>query len=347
MSPTLPWPNHDHKDGQIGNLQGSHPGPKPLKSLESKGMVQQRLSLTTGSIITFLGHTKVMILMKNLLTIPMACPFKANLIHKVFILIRFDPYAEAKAPAVSPVCLQSDPSLRHPDEKNALYAGEGHMPKLVTESCVVEGIPDPRSNDRTVLQQIYDPKSHSDAQDVLPPGPTLRSSPPRDRKSRSVSVSKRGVFNTTRPASFARSVISKVQTGCAKEQLKSCLQTTPHKQKGSTARNKSPLHPPQVDVSKPVATPVPPDVDMSSRKPKNNVDADIVDLVQKFCKEEKEQETLMKTEINDAVHKWCSLYPAAHQARIASFKFRCRISSTICFLVAVGSLLEHLGPPTL
>ena len=30
--------------------------------------------------------------------------------------------------------------------------------------------------------------------------------------------------------------ISQVQGGCAKEQLKSCLQTTPHKQKGSTAR---------------------------------------------------------------------------------------------------------------
>ena len=87
---------------------------------------------------------------------------------------------------------------------------------------------------------------------------------------------------------------------------------------------------------------MPPDVDMSPRKPRGNqVDADIVDLVKKFSKEEKEQEALMKNEINDAVHKWCSLYPKAHQERIAyvAFKFMCRISSTICFLVAAYRLL--------
>lgn len=138
--------------------------------------------------------------------------------------------------------------------------------------------------------------------------------------------------------------ISKSQFGNAKEQLKSCLQTTPHKQKGNTARNKSNLHSLQVDVSKPVATPVPPDVGMSPRKPDNNsVDADIVDLVEKISTEEKEEEALMKAEINDAVHKWCSLLPAAHQTRIAyiAFKFTCRISSTICFLVAAYRLLAR------
>ena len=80
---------------------------------------------------------------------------------------------------------------------------------------------------------------------------------------------------------------------------------------------------------------------MSPCKPKNQVDVDIVDLVKKLSKEEKEQETLMKTEINDAVHKWCATYPAAHQMRVAhvAFKFRCRISSIICFLVAAYRLL--------
>ena len=49
----------------------------------------------------------------------------------------------------------------------------------------------------------------------------------------------------------------------------------------------------------------------------------------------------MKTEINDAIHKWCATYPPAHQIRVAhiAFKFRCRISSTICFLVAAYRLL--------
>ena len=143
----------------------------------------------------------------------------------------------------------------------------------------------------------------------------------------------------------ARSVsptISKIQAGQAKDQLKSWLQTTPHKLKSNIARNKNHGHSLQVDVSKPVVTPVPPHIDMSPRKPKESqVDADIVDLVKKFSKEEKVQEALMKTKINDAVHKWCATYPAAHQMRIAhvAFKFRCRISSTICFLVAAYTLL--------
>lgn len=59
-------------------------------------------------------------------------------------------------------------------------------------------------------------------------------------------------------------------------------------------------------------------LDMSPRKPsKNRVDDDIVDLVEKISREEKEEEALMKAEINDAVHKWCSLLLAAHQTRIA------------------------------
>ena len=95
--------------------------------------------------------------------------------------------------------------------------------------------------------------------------------------------------------------------------MKSWLQTTPHKLKSNIARNKNHGHSLQVDVSKPVVTPAPPDIDMSPRKSKESqVDADIVDLVKKFSKEEKVQEALMKTEINDAVHKWCATYPAAH-----------------------------------
>ena len=60
-------------------------------------------------------------------------------------------------------------------------------------------------------------------------------------------------------------------------------------------------------------------------------------------KEEQEEETSMKDEINDAVNKWCSSLPDAHQTRIAhiAFKFRRRISSTICFLVAAYRLLAR------
>ena len=81
---------------------------------------------------------------------------------------------------------------------------------------------------------------------------------------------------------------------------------------------------------------------MSPCKPKDRqVDVDFVDLVTKLSKEEKGQEILMKTEINDAIHKWCATYPPAHQIRVAhiAFKFSSRISSTICFLVAAYRLL--------
>ena len=345
-SPTLPWPNHDLKDMQVGNPQGSHLSDKPFRSLES----EVGGPTTVVAVSKQRNHPSGVCEGDDLDEEPAKdhndMPSQGQPNPKGCRPGLVKPHAEVKALVVPLTGQVSEFSPMHPDAKNTLYAGGKHMPKLVTaESCVVEGIPDPRSNDNTELQQMCDPKLQSDAQEVLPPGPTLRSSPPRERKSRSVSVNKRGCVNKTRPASFARSVsptISKVQVGHAKEQLKSCLQTTPHKQKGNTARNKNHIHSSQVDVSKPVATPVPPDVEMSPRKPKNNhVDADIVDLAQKFSKEEKEQEALMKTEINDAVHKWCSLYPAAHQARIAyvAFKFRYRISSTICFLVAAYRLL--------
>ena len=93
-------------------------------------------------------------------------------------------------------------------------------------------------------------------------------------------MNKRGSTNKTRPASFARSVsptISKLQAGQTKDHMKSLLQTTPHKQKSNITRNKNHGHAPQVDVLKPVATPVPPDVDMSPCKPKDrHVDVDFV-----------------------------------------------------------------------
>ena len=80
------------------------------------------------------------------------------------------PHVEVKA-LVAPHAGQfSELSPIHPDTKNTLYAGGKLVPKLVTaESCVVDGIPDPRSNDNTELQQMCDLKLQSDAQEVLPP----------------------------------------------------------------------------------------------------------------------------------------------------------------------------------
>ena len=52
-------------------------------------------------------------------------------------------------------------------------------------------------------------------------------------------------------------------------------------------------HAPQVDVLKPVATPVPPDVDMSPCKPQDrHVDVDFVDLVTNLAKRRKNKKFL-------------------------------------------------------
>ena len=339
MSPTLPWPKHDLQSFQVDDQQSGHLGDRIYRPLEtatddSKPVIADSRPHSNGRGLDDEPAKGI----KGLLPESQPDPKSSQ-------LGVIKPHVEGQVSSAPNVDLGCQPSPVQLDNRNALYVGEKLMPKLVTaESCVGEGIPGPQSNDNLEVQLCH-PDMQPAAQNVLPPGAMSRSPPPRERKSRSVSVNKRGCANKTRPASFARSVsptISKIQVGQTKDQMKSLLQTTPHKQKSNIARNKNHGHLLQVDVSKPVATPVPPDVDMSPRKPKDHqVDVDIVDLVKKLSKEEKEQETLMKTEINDAVHKWCATYPAAHQMRVAhvAFKFRCRISSTICFLVAAYRLL--------
>ena len=338
-SPTLPWPRHDLQSCQVEGQQGSHLSdriyrPPEAETDETKPVAADRRSYNNGRGLDNDTDKDI----KGLL--PDNQPdSKSSQLGEV------KPHVEGQVSSAPNFDQGSQLALAQFNNQSALYVGEKPMPKLVTaESCVGEGILDPRSNDNLEGQGCY-PDMQVAAQNVLPPGAVSRSPPPRERKSRSMSVSKRGCTNKTRPASFARSVsptISKIQAGQTKDQIKSLLQTTPHKQRSNISRNKNHGLLSQVDVSKPVITPVPPDVDMSPRKPKDHqVDADIVDLVTKLSKEEKERETLMKTEINDAVHKWCATYPAAHQIRVAhvALKFRCRISSTICFLVAAYRLL--------
>ena len=339
MSPTRPWPKHDLQSCQVDDQQSGHLSdriyrPPEAETDETKPVAADRRPYNNGRGLDNDADKDI----KGL--------FPDNQIDsKSSQLGEVKPHVEGQVSSAPNFDLGSQPSPAQFNNQSALYVGEKPMPKLVTaESCVGEGILDPRSNDNLEGQGCH-PDMQVAAQNVLPPGAVSRSPPPRERKSRSVSVSKRGCTNKTRPASFARSVsptISKIQAGQTKDQIKSLLQTTPHKQRSNISRNKNHGLLSQVDVSKPVTTPVPPDVDMSPCKPKDHqVDADIVDLVTKLSKEEKEQETLMKTEINDAVHKWCATYPAAHQIRVAhvAFKFRCRISSTICFLVAAYRLL--------
>ena len=78
--------------------------------------------------------------------------------------------------------LGGQPSPAQLENGSALYVGEKLMPKLVTaESCVSEGIPDPRSNDILEVQLCH-PDKQVATQNVLPPGPVSRSPPPRERK---------------------------------------------------------------------------------------------------------------------------------------------------------------------
>ena len=71
---------------------------------------------------------------------------------------------------------------------------------------------------------------------------------------------------------------------------------------------------------------------MSPYNPKDHqVNAGIIDLVKKFSKEEKEQETLMKTEINDTVNKRCATYPAAHQIKLHTLLSSLDVGSHLLF----------------
>ena len=338
MSPTLPWPKQDLQSGQADDQNSRFSDricrPRETKTDDTKPVCADSRPHDNGRRVDEEPAKSIKVLASG------NQPDPKN--SQVGVI---KPQVEVQDSSAPNDDLGGQPLPAQVENKCALYVGEKPMPKLVTaESCVSEGIPDPQSNDNFEVQSSH-PDKQIASQNVLPPCPVPRSPPPRERKSRSVSVNKRGYTNKTRPASFARSVsptISKMQAGQTKDQMKSLLQTTPHKQKSNITRNKNHGHVPQVDVLKPVATPVPPDVDMSPCKPKDyRVDVDFVDLVTKLSKEEKEQEILMKAEINDAVHKWCATYPTAHQIRVAhiAFKFRCRISSTICFLVAAYRLL--------
>ena len=337
-SPTLPWPKHDLQSCQVGD-QNSHFSDRICKPIETKtddtkpGITDSK-PFSNGSKVDCEPAKSTNVLSPDNQPDP-----KSSQVGVI------KPQVEGQFSSAPENSLSGQPSPAQSENRCALYVGEKLMSKLVTaESCVSEGIPDPQSSGNFEVQSRH-PDQQVATQNVLPPGPMSRSPPPRERKSRSVSVNKRGSTNKTRPASFARSVsptISKLQAGQTKDHMKSLLQTTPHKQKSNITRNKNHGHAPQVDVLKPIVTPVPPDVDMSPCKPKDRqVDVDFVDLVTKLSKEEKEQEILMKTEINDAIHKWCATYPPAHQIRVAhiAFKFRSRISSTICFLVAAYRLL--------
>ena len=338
MIPTLPWPKHDLQSCQVGD-QNSHFSDRICKPIETKtddtkpGIADSK-PFCNGSKVDCEPAKSTNVLSPDNQPDP-----KSSQVGVI------KPQVEGQFSSAPENSLSGQPSPAQSENRCALYVGEKLMSKLVTaESCVSEGIPDPQSSGNFEVQSRH-PDQQVATQNVLPPGPMSRSPPPRERKSRSASVNKRGSTNKTRPASFARSVsptISKLQAGQTKDHMKSLLQTTPHKQKSNITRNKNHGHAPQVDVLKPIATPVPPDVDMSPSKPKDRqVDVDFVDLVTKLSKEEKEQEILMKTEINDAIHKWCATYPPAHQIRVAhiAFKFRSRISSTICFLVAAYRLL--------
>ena len=153
MSPTLPWPNHDHKDIQVGNPQGCHLRDKPFRSLESKG------DGPTAAVINsrYRNHPPGTCECDDVDEEPAddtnGRPIQSQPHPKGVHPGPVQPQAEVKAPAFPPACQQSGSSPMPPDTMSALYAGEGHMPKLVTaESCVVEGIPDPRSNDNAELQ---------------------------------------------------------------------------------------------------------------------------------------------------------------------------------------------------
>ena len=170
MSPTLPWPNREHKDIQGVNQQGSHLGDKPSRSVES--VVKNLTVLVAGS--RHGNHSPEVCndddFDEEPDNAPNGMPAQCQLHPKECRPGLAKPTIDEKT-RVAPLAGQSSEfKTIHPDNNNILYAGERHMPKLVTaDSCVVEGIPDPRNDDYAVQQQTCDSKLRSDAQEVLPP----------------------------------------------------------------------------------------------------------------------------------------------------------------------------------
>lgn len=186
MSPTLPWPNHDRGNAQVGNPEGNHVHDRPCRSLESKSNSPAAAIIDSQSRDRHPGiHGR-----EDVDEEPTTTTIQSQPHQKGSHPGQVQPQADTRQHDFPPACQKSVPSPPlSEDTRGALYSGGGQVPKLVTaESCAAEGIPDPRNNDSNELQHMYDLSLQSDAQEVLLPGPTLRRSA-RERKSRSVSVS--------------------------------------------------------------------------------------------------------------------------------------------------------------
>ena len=145
---------------------------------------------------------------------------------------------------------------------------------------------------------------------------------------------------------LARSVsptITKTQNKMCQSKLQVCLQAQTSSKK-RLPRNKHLFQSLRIDVSKAVKVPVPPDQDMSPKRPiLNSIDQNIVDLAAQISKEEAEHETGMKAQVGDAVGKWCGGLHFAHQQRIAhvALKFLRHISPTISLIASTFRLLAR------
>ena len=152
MSPTLPWPNHDRGNAQVGNPEGNHVHDRPCRSLESKSNSPEAAIIDSQSRDRHPGiHGR-----EDVDEEPTTTTIQSQPHQKGSHPGQVQPQADTRQHDFPPACQKSVPSPPlSEDTRGALYSG-GQVPKLVTaESCAAEGISDPRNNDSNELQHMY------------------------------------------------------------------------------------------------------------------------------------------------------------------------------------------------
>ena len=262
ISPTLPWPKHDLQSCQVYDQQSGHLSDRIYRPPETETYVTKPVTADCRPRSNGRGLEDETANGIKGLSPDNQPDSKSSQLGVI------KPHVEGHASSAPNVDQGGQPSTAQLDNRSVLYVGKNSCLSLWLQKAVLVK-ESWSSKQRQSWWTSVSPRYADRSTECLASRCRVTQPSSTWAKSRSVSVNKRGCTNKTRPASFARSVsptISKIQAGQTKDQMKSLLQTTPHKQKSNITRNKNHGLLPQVDVSKPVTTPVPPDVDMSPCK---------------------------------------------------------------------------------
>ena len=142
ISPTLPWPKHDLQSCQVYDQQSGHLSDRIYRPPETETYVTKPVTADCRPRSNGRGLEDETANGIKGLSPDNQPDSKSSQLGVI------KPHVEGHASSAPNVDQGGQPSPAQLDNRSVLYAGEKLMPKLVTaESCVGEGIPDPRSND--------------------------------------------------------------------------------------------------------------------------------------------------------------------------------------------------------